>query len=71
MDRLWTEGFFGGPPARRDFRARTGDLFAIPRGRRQLDFAFNQTDGGSSFRGGHGGWTADEMLVPVVALPLG
>jgi hypothetical protein len=71
MDELWADGLFGGRPARADFRLRTGDLLAVPRGRRQLHWAWKEPDRAALHRGGHGGWSADEMLVPMVAMPLG
>jgi hypothetical protein len=70
MDELWADGFFGGPPVRAEFRLRTGDLLAVPRGRRQLHWAWKESDRGALHRGGHGGWTAEEMLVPLVVVPV-
>jgi len=68
MDDIWADGLFGGPPAAASFRLRTGDLLAVPRGRRQLHWAFSGAERGDVYRGGHGGWTAWEMLVPVVVI---
>ncbi|HEX2186580.1 MAG TPA: alkaline phosphatase family protein [Chloroflexota bacterium] len=75
MDDLWRRGVFGGPPARPDFRARTGDLLVMPRGGRQLLWAFGRAGaapGGAdpALRGGHGGCSPAEVLVPVVTLPV-
>jgi hypothetical protein len=66
---LWDQGWFGGPPARPDFRERVGELLAVPGAGRQLIWPYRRDE--PVHRGGHGGWSADEMLVPVVALPLG
>jgi Type I phosphodiesterase / nucleotide pyrophosphatase len=68
MADVWAAGLFGGPPAAASFRLRTGDLLAIPRGRRQLHWAFAETERTEVYRGGHGGWTEWEMIVPVVAI---
>jgi hypothetical protein len=68
MADVWADGLFGGPPATASFPQRTGDLLAIPRGRRQLHWAFSETERAEVYRGGHGGWTAWEMTVPVVAI---
>jgi hypothetical protein len=66
---LWDEGWFGGPPARPALRARVGDLLAVPHAGRQLIWPYRKDE--PIHRGGHGGWSPDEMLVPVVALPFG
>jgi hypothetical protein len=68
MADIWADGLFGGPPVSASFRLRTGDLLAIPRGRRQLHWAFSEAERAEGYRGGHGGWTAWEMTVPVVAI---
>jgi hypothetical protein len=68
MADVWAAGLFGGPPAVASFPLRTGDLLAIPRGRRQLHWAFAPTERAEVYRGGHGGWTAWEMTVPMVAI---
>jgi hypothetical protein len=68
MADIWAAGLFGGSPAAASFRLRTGDLLAIPRGRRQLHWAFAEAERAEVYRGGHGGWTAWEMTVPVVAI---
>lgn len=70
MQDVWAMGLFGGPPADPEFRMRTGDLLAVPRGHRQLHWAFSSADRARIHRGGHGGWSAAEMLVPVIALRL-
>ncbi len=67
---LWQEGWFGGPPARESFRQRVGDLLAIPRAGRQLLWRQPGRDAPEPYRGGHGGWSAAEMLVPLVSLRL-
>lgn len=64
MDRLWAEGWFGGPPADPAYRLRTGDLLACPRDGRQCVWRATRL----LYRGSHGGWSADEMLVPLIAL---
>ncbi len=63
-DDLWREGWFGGPPADAAFRRRVGDWIAIPRDGRQ--FLWSPTQ--DRYRGGHGGWSAEEMLVPLVCI---
>ena len=68
MADIWADGLFGGSPAAASFPLRTGDLLAIPRGRRQLHWAFAEAERAEVYRGGHGGWTAWEMIVPVVAI---
>ena len=68
MADAWAIGLFGGPPADPEFRMRTGDLLVVPRGRRQLHWQFADHDRSAEFRGGHGGWSDAEMLVPVIAL---
>lgn len=68
MADVWAAGHFGGPPSSASFPLRTGDLLAVPRGLRQLHWAFAGTERAEVFRGGHGGWTAWEMTVPVVAI---
>ena len=68
MADAWADGLFGGPPAAASFPQRTGDLLAIPRGRRQLHWAYSEPERAEVYRGGHGGWTAWEMTVPVVAI---
>jgi len=68
MADAWAIGLFGGPPADPEFRMRTGDLLVVPRGRRQLYWRFADRDRTADFRGGHGGWSDAEMLVPVIAL---
>lgn len=68
MDDAWAIGLFGGPPAVAEFRMRTGDLLVVPRGRRQLHWPFTEHDRSETWRGGHGGWSDAEMLVPVIAL---
>jgi hypothetical protein len=67
MDTVWANGHFGGSPGTEAFRLRTGDLLVVPRARRQLHWAFTEADRGELYRGGHGGWTECEMLVPIVA----
>lgn len=68
MADAWAIGLFGGPPTDAEFRMRTGDLLAVPRGNRQLHWSFADRDRSVGFRGGHGGWSDAEMLVPVIAL---
>jgi hypothetical protein len=68
MADVWADGLFGRRHATASFSQRTGDLLAIPRGRRQLHWAFSETERAEVYRGGHGGWTAWEMTVPVVAI---
>jgi hypothetical protein len=68
MADIWAAGLFGGPPAAASFPLRTGNLLAIPRGRRQLHWAFAEAERTEVYRGGHGGWTEWEMIVPVVAI---
>lgn len=67
MADVWADGLFGGHPEG-PFRRRTGDLLAIPRGRRQLHWAFTEDARSNIYRGGHGGWTTWEMLVPLIAI---
>lgn len=72
MPRVWEDGWFGGPPADPSFRVRTGDLLAVAREGRQ--FVWHPGGAGQTgsllWRGGHGGWAADEMLVPLIAVRL-
>ena len=71
MDAVWSAGWFGGPPTDTGFRRRTGDLLALPRDGWQLLWrGFVTGMGAEPHRGGHGGLTADEMLVPLVTLRL-
>ena len=67
MADVWADGLFGGPDAA-SFRLRTGDLLAIPRGRQQLHWAFTASEQTELYRGGHGGWTEWEMIVPIIAI---
>jgi hypothetical protein len=68
MADAWATGLFGGAPADPEFRSRTGDLLAVPRGSRQLLWSYSETQQATAIRGGHGGWSDVEMLVPVIAL---
>lgn len=68
MADAWATGLFGGQPSDPEFRLRTGDLLVIPRGRRQLLWSYSETQHAIAIRGGHGGWSDVEMLVPVIAL---
>jgi predicted AlkP superfamily pyrophosphatase or phosphodiesterase len=68
MAEAWSTGLFGGAPAIEEFRARTGDQLVVPRGRRQLLWSHGSMGREEPFRGGHGGWTEDEMLVPLFAI---
>ncbi len=66
---LWREGWFGGPPALPSFRARTGDLLAVPRDGRSLAWrGFAGADASAPWAGQHGGWSPEEMLVPLIAM---
>jgi hypothetical protein len=62
----WDSGLFGGPPAQEDYRERTGDILAVTRSAWQLNWAFSPEQRRDFHRGGHGGWTEEEMLVPVL-----
>ena len=69
MEDIWREGWFGGPPSDPDFVGRVGDLLVVASGGRQ--FIWRGPAGGERgrpWRGGHGGWSADEMLVPLLAI---
>ncbi len=69
LDDVWSAGWFGGPPADPTFRHRTGDLLALPRAGLQLLWRGSVHElGAEPYRGGHGGLTAEEMLVPLVAV---
>jgi hypothetical protein len=68
MADVWADGLFGDSRGAELFRSRTGDLLAIPRDHRQLAWAFTVAGRKEIYRGGHGGWTAAEMLVPIVAI---
>lgn len=68
MADVWANGFFSNSPEATAFRSRTGDLLAIPHDHRQLHWEFAPADHGEIYRGGHGGWTASEMLVPIIAI---
>ena len=63
----WEYGLFGGPPAREEFRQRTGDLLAVTRSAWQLNWAFHPSQRRDFHRGGHGGWSPEEMFVPVIS----
>ena len=68
MPRVWAEGWFGGPPTVPAYRTRTGDFLALARDGRQ--FVWRPKGAAESrptlWRGGHGGWSAEEMLVPLI-----
>lgn len=73
MTRIWAEGWFGGPPADPCFPQRTGDLLAIAREGRQFVWhpkGAPPTGGSLLWRGGHGGWAAEEMWVPLISVRL-
>lgn len=60
----WTGGLFG-PPAHAEarFRPRVGDLIAVP----HPGHAIRRPTSPAPMLGLHGGWTAEEMLVPVLS----
>jgi hypothetical protein len=70
MDRVWADGWFGGPPSDPAYRTRTGDLLALARAGRQFVWRpKGAAQGGSTiWRGGHGGWAPEEMLVPLITV---
>jgi hypothetical protein len=68
MAEVWAGGLFGDPQGAVRYRSRTGDLLAIPRDHRQLLWAFTDAARKEIYRGGHGGWTAAEMSVPLIAI---
>ncbi len=69
LAEVWAGGWFGGPPADPAFRARTGDLLAVPRPGRILPWrGYVPAAGAVPWRGHHGGWSPEEMLVPLVVL---
>jgi hypothetical protein len=65
---LWDEGWFGGDPTHKDFYGRTGDLVAVPEVPSQLQWSRQPVPDLNLDGGAHGGWSADEMLVPLLAL---
>jgi hypothetical protein len=67
-DQAIDEGLFGGPLAR-DFLPRLGDVVLIPQA--PMAFVDPADTGESRLASRHGSLTADEMLVPLVALPGG
>ena len=64
--QLWEEGLFGGPPARPEFLERTGTYTAIVQDAAQLTYDYGA--GPLILKGNHGGWSAEEMVVPVLTL---
>lgn len=68
MAEVWAAGFFGDPRGAARFGSRTGDLLAIPRDHRQLVWTFSDANRQEIYRGAHGGWTAAEMRVPLIAI---
>ena len=70
MDEIWAEGWFGGPPATAAHRARTGDLLAVAHPGRQFLWTEPGAEPAVPWRGGHGGWSAEEMEVPLVSIRL-
>lgn len=64
----WERGLFGGPPALESFHARTGDLIAVPRGKQSFRWLWHPDAPPGPDGGSHGGWSAEEMLVPVIAV---
>ena len=53
-----------GPPAQPEFRERTGIYTAIVQGHELLTYDYGR--GVTPLRGEHGGWSAEEMVVPVL-----
>lgn len=68
MAEVWDRGWFGGAPTDPAFRARTGDILAVPREGRSLAWRAFAPAGGIPHRGHHGGWSPEEMLVPLIVL---
>ena len=64
-DDAVARGWFGGDCGR--FRSRLGDVVALPGDGLQLMFDFGS--GIHTQTGSHGGMTAEEMLVPLLAVP--
>ena len=65
---LWAEGLFGGPPARLEFLERTGTYTATVQDAAQLTHDYGA--GPLILKGNHGGWSAEEMVVPVLSIRL-
>jgi predicted AlkP superfamily pyrophosphatase or phosphodiesterase len=66
----WEAGLFGGAPARETFRARTGDLIAMPRDGVQFCWTFTGKHPSRPQLGSHGALSHEEMRVPLLALRL-
>ncbi|GHF51149.1 hypothetical protein HNQ07_003023 [Deinococcus metalli] len=61
----WAAGLFGGPPAQEAFLERTGDHVAIAYHGRQLLWPAPE-HAPRVWAGTHGGWAAEQMVVPLV-----
>ncbi len=64
QQKLWGEGWYGGPPAKASWQSRTLRTLIIP----QVGVQFQQ-DGlrdAATMKGGHGAWTNDERQIPVI-----
>ena len=64
-DEALAQGWFGGDCGR--FRSRLGDFILLPEDGCQLIYDYGQ--GTHANRGGHAGASAEEMLVPLIAVP--
>jgi hypothetical protein len=64
-DEAVARGWFGGDCGR--YRSRLGDLILLPQNGRQLLYDYGQ--GLKPNQGGHAGQSAEEMLVPLIAVP--
>lgn len=62
----WDGGLFGGLPAQASFQGRTGDVIAVAHRGHQLTWAY-PAQPARVWAGTHGGWSAEQMVVPVIA----
>ncbi len=67
--QLLDDGVFGPAPSQR-LRSRIGDVLVLPRAGETV-WWFEQGRYEQSFRGHHGGASADEMEIPLITVPIG
>ncbi len=66
--QAWKMGLFGGAPAFETFKARVGDLIALPRDGAQLIYTYPGKHPARPHLGSHGGLSHWEMRVPLVTI---
>lgn len=64
-------GLFGRGEVAAETRDRIGELIALPREGYSLFYPYKPHKEEIMLKGGHGGLSEDEMLIPLLALPLG